>query len=117
MVEQLKECVMMSMTQSLIMKMMMELSQFACPEQMPLSSEDQLKHGRGRPRKPKSPDTGDKPKHGRGRPHEHTPTDTDEKPKCGRGRPPSVKILPLVVMHPNQRSPKCITHVVLHSHR
>ena len=30
---------------------------------------------------------------------------------------PSIEILPAVVMHLNQRSPKCITHIVLHSHR
>ena len=55
-----------SMTQSLRMKMMMELilNQFACPEQMPSSGDEQPKHARGRPCKPKSSDTGDEPKRG-----------------------------------------------------
>ena len=48
---------------------------------------------RGRPSKPKYPDTGDKPKRGRERPHKPTP-ETGEKPQCGRGRPPKHTDLP-----------------------
>ena len=90
--------------------------QFACPEQIPPSTDEQSKCGRGRPHKPKSLDTGDKPKLGRGRSCKPTPPETSEKTKHGRGRPPKHKDPP-VVMHLNQRSPTCITHVVLHSHR
>ena len=45
--------------------------QFVCPEQMPSNSDEQPKRGRGRPRKPKSPDTGDKPKRGRDHINQH----------------------------------------------
>ena len=85
---------------------------FACPEQMPSSSDEQPKRGRGIPRKPKSPDTGDKLKRGRGRPHKPTPVKILNVTEEGHL---SVKILPPVVMHLNQRSPMCITHVILQS--
>ena len=58
------------------MKMMMELilcqfSLHACPEQVPPTTKEQPKRGRGQPHKPNPPDSGDKPKHTRGRLPKH----------------------------------------------
>ena len=55
--------------------------QFACPEQIPppttCTEDGQPKRGRGRPRKPKPPNSGDKPRRGRGRPPKHKDPPSD----------------------------------------
>ena len=78
--------------------------QFAFPEQMPPSNE-QSKHCRGTPCKPKSPDTGDKPKRGRGdHVNQHLVKLVKNLSVIEEEGHRSVKIL-----HLNQRNPRCIT--------
>ena len=68
--------------------------QFACPEQVPPTTEEQPKRGRGGPRKTTIPPKilhDKQPQRGRGRPRKPKPPDIGDKPKCGRGRPPKHK--------------------------
>ena len=80
--------------------------QFACPEQVPLTTEEQPKCGHGRPHKttisPKMPHD-KQPQRSRGQPRKPKPPDTGDTPKRGRGRPPKRKDPP-IAMSLNQRS-------------